>query len=761
MNEKRSKPMKKKTFVIWMTVGFLMLSGLFPSMVLAETPKEEKKKEILHPLRADVKPKIDGILDEDIWQGQPLEKPFSTYYPHYGESCPYKTQIWMTYDDKNLYFAFMCFDDEPKQIRTHISRRDWMFNDDWVGLSLDAMGTQQTAYAIFTNPSGTQADILDSTVTGSDVSADFVWESAGKVTDFGYQVEIAIPLRNIVYKSGKEVKMGILFWRNIPRLAIRASWPAAIPGGRVFAAHTPIIYKNLKKILRLELLPNVVYGSNQERLNPDHWKERNTFKEIGLAIRYGLTSSVNVDVTFNPDFSQVESDAYQVEVNQRYPLFYSEKRPFFMEGKEFFDFFTLPANPFNTYLELIVPQSFFPNALHTRRIMDPTWGAKLSGTIGKATFGILTIGDEQPGQPWDSGVNPNEGKNAFWGIARGKYSLGRDNYIGLFYSGREFAHQYNRVWGTDFFHRFASKYHKFRASFLHSTSSGDDPNQPELKSSNFNFMYDFTSDKVRLKASFEHIGTDFRLDTAYLTRTGINHGVAFAQYNYNPKSKALSWLKQLSPGITYQYLHDLYTNIDDSVLMVFLKGWYSMSAYSGMGYAFKKESWMGQTYDLKQAIIYGQIQLKDWLLVHGRFSWGDKIYYEGEPSLKGKGYDANFFIDIQPSERLYQHFASCHSNLVKDNEKKYNVDIFYSRTRYNINKYLFVRALFQYNNYQKKLMTDFLVSYRLAPGTVAHVGYGDIYENRGWENGAWVLRQGDMLTIKRSFFAKISYRWHL
>ncbi|NIM15787.1 MAG: hypothetical protein GTO45_27615, partial [Candidatus Aminicenantes bacterium] len=611
--------MKKKVFVMGMTILFLVLSGLWPFMVSADTPGE---KQVLHPLRVDVKPKIDGVLDEEIWQTRPLEKDFISYYPHIGEKFPYKTLVWMSYDRENLYFAFRCLDPEPEKIKTSITRRDSMFYDDWVGLSLDALGTKQTAWALFVNPNGIQGDILDSAVSGSDPSPDFVWESAGKVTDKGYQVEIGIPLRSIGFKTGREVKMGILFWRTVTRLGIRACWPQYIPGGKVFNTHIPIIYKDLKKPLKLELLPNIVYGSNQQRVNPQEWGEKDIFKGIGIGLKYGITSSITADVTINPDFSQVESDAFQVEVNQRYPLFYTEKRPFFMEGSDVFNFFTPP----------VILGTYFPTAVHTRQIMDPGWGAKLTGTAGKFALGILTAGDDQPGLPWEAGKNPHEGRQAFWGIARGKYSLGRDSYIGLFYSGREFADQYNRVFGTDMLYRFF-KTHLLQVSFLHSTSSHSDSfNTPDGNpgSSNFNLMYSHHTKNVWLDAAFEHIGTDFRMDSAFLKRTGINNGMFLFLYNYIPKSKKLHWINQFTTFFFFQYVHDLNTGMDDTYLMLSLEGHFSKSTYTGVHYFKNRESWMGKTFDLNQYYYFGHIQLTKWLHLDTVLWWGDNIYYAGD-----------------------------------------------------------------------------------------------------------------------------------
>ncbi|TKJ33480.1 hypothetical protein CEE39_03870 [bacterium (candidate division B38) B3_B38] len=435
----------KREFLFFLIIAQVFLYQSLEGVIFYAEQEIESDK-ILMPVRVSVPPKIDGSLDDEVWQSPPLAKEFISYFPLYGEVLAQKTVVWLAYDSKNLYFAFKCYDTEPDKIKTSITKRDNMFSDDWVGLSLDSMGNKQSAYDLCVNSNGIQGDNMRSAVGGEDVSPDFVWYSAGELTDEGYQAEISIPLKSIRFKSGQEVKMGILFWRRISRLGISGSWADIKPGYGLFNMQASVIYRDLKSPLNLELLPSFTYGRNDTRENPDSWGKTETFNDIGMGIKYGITSSVTADLTLNPDFSQVESDAFQVEVNRRYPIFYTEKRPFFMEGVDILYF-------------ALIPHGNMFTAVHTRRIVDPNWGAKLTGTLGKTSFGILAAGDQWPGLAWDGEVNPFEGKTAHFTIARGKYSLGGENYIGGLYSGREFAGGYNRVVGGDVMYRFLKNHH--------------------------------------------------------------------------------------------------------------------------------------------------------------------------------------------------------------------------------------------------------------------------------------------------------------
>ena len=153
--------------------------------------------------RAAQPPKIDGDLRDEVWSGAPLDiGDWLSYNPLYGEKAQQRTEVRIAYDDRNIYFGFHCFDSEPDKIRTTISRRDNVFNDDWIALSLDSAGTGQTAYHLFVNPSGIQMDALNTSASGEQFEADVVWDSAGKITNDGYIVEIRLPLQSIRFSGG-------------------------------------------------------------------------------------------------------------------------------------------------------------------------------------------------------------------------------------------------------------------------------------------------------------------------------------------------------------------------------------------------------------------------------------------------------------------------------------------------------------------------------------------------------------------------------
>lgn len=736
--------MKKKFFTAIGGLLILLLLGLGAFQLTAKPTEEEKEDETILGVNVDEKIKIDGMLDEKTWLTQPLKKKFITTTPSYGYELPMDTLVWVAYDKENLYFAFRCFDPEPDKIKTSITKRDNISGDDWVSVSVDAMGNGQLGYLLFVNPNGIQADGVTSSMhVDDDMAADFVWESAAKITKDGYDVEIRLPLNSIGFKSGKKVEMGMLFRRRISRLSYIGAWPEIKLNRWILTSDTKAQFKDLKKQLKLEILPALTHSSQSTRLTPDQWSKSVNDTEFGIGLKYGITSSTTAEITINPDFSQVESDALQVEVNQRYPLFYTEKRPFFMEGMGIFNFWTYVYG-------------FFPNAVYTRQIVNPGWGAKLTGNIGpKFSFGVLSAGDDT----WDTSVIPNKEKQAFFGIARGKLGFGKDNYVGFVYTGRTFSGQYNHLFGIDGSVRAAER-HWFRASYIYTASKDSSGNVIDSGDTGYgNFTYTYGSKSIIVISSIEHIGKDLRADAGYLQRNGVNVSRAGLYYNFYANQKKLPWLKVVTPYVGFDVTRDLRTHKDDVRINGVLSFYLIKDATIALTYQHLRENWKGQTFDMNACKAAGAIRLTNWLRLTGSFLWREGIYYYANPAFMGTGVGITFSADFQPSNKLNQNFSFTHSDLKKDGAKIYNVDILYSKTTYQFNKYFFLRALIQYNSYQEKLLTDFLASFTLIPGTVLHLGYGGMYERRDWVDNRWIPLEGELYNIKRSFFAKVSYLW--
>jgi len=726
-----------------LTLLFICL--IVPSLVYG-TPG----KDVIQAIRADEAPVIDGKLDDAVWQkNTTADGAFHTYNPMYGEKLPYRTIAWVANDNKYIYIAFHCLDEEPRKIKTSIGKRDSIFSDDWVGLMLDTFGNHQNAYEFFVNPSGIQGDLFNTSTTGEDSAPDWVWDSAGRITDDGYQVEIRIPLRSIRYNSGKNCKMGILFWRRISRMGISGSWPELPPGQRALQTHAPISFEGLSSQRKLEILPSFTYGRNTERTTPDQWGPADSVKNFGIGVKYGLTSSMTAEMTINPDFSQVESDSFQVLVNQRYPVFYSEKRPFFMESMGLFN---IAATGGDTNMRV---------AVHTRRIVDPDWGVKLTGDHGRTTFGVLATGDKWPGLSWDDEVNPNLGKNANFFIARGMVSLSNGSYVGGLYSGREFGGGYNRVAGTDAIFRIG-KNHSINASFLYSMSKDEDTSE-ETTGNLVSCTYSYGTKKLDIWTCLEQYSPDFRMDTAFYNRTGFRRATVYVGPQLYPNPDRLPWLKRINPFIFAYSLHDTVSGLDDHFFLAGLRFYCTRQAWLRLDWSTKQEGWADQLFHPSSASIRGNIQLTNQLRLGGNVSFGNRIYYDPDDPFIGKGLSGGFDFTLQPNQWFKQYLSYDHTDLTRssNNEEAYSVNIVNSQTTFQFNKYFFIRATARYDSYQKMLLTDFLASYTYIPGTVIHLGYGGIYERQEWQNNSWNKGIGSLTSTQRSLFFKVSYRWQL
>ena len=695
--------------------------------------------------RTEAPPQVDGSLEDAVWNGDPLDLgQWISYNPIYGEPGAFRTEVRITYDDRNLYFAFHCLDEEPEKIRTTISRRDSVFNDDWIGFSLDSNGTGQTAYHLFVNPSGVQMDALNTSSSGERFEADLVWDSAGKVTDDGYVVEVRLPLQSIRFNSGKEVRMGILFWRRISRTGVSVAWPDIPPGQWVFNRHSQLVFEDLNQPRLIEVLPSITQGIQQSRATPQSWKDADGTTDVGLSTKIGITSNITLDATINPDFSQVESDAFQVVVNQRFPIFYSEKRPFFMEGMGLFNIAGTGGD------------GNMRAGVHTRKIVNPSWGTKLTGTTGKMTFGLLSASDETPEDIGGRG-EAVAGRSKLFTIGRATYGLKESDYIGALVVDTEHAGRFNRVIGSDLSLRFTRR-QQISATVLSSrTGISGEPQKDGVAAQ---ASYNFSDRKYVFLWQVEHYDKEFQMDTGFYNRTGFTAGWAYTAVNFYPKDTSKAWLKRAFPFFWTKQGRDRIQDGRDRFFLTGMRFNFTrqgfLSVQQGIG---GREPWMGQQYKVGGINTFGSVQILRWLQLNGGAFKGSSIYYDRVNPFQGKSRSMNLGFTLQPSQRFNQNvgMSTVRFNRASDGEHIYTVNIVNLRTTYQFSRRFLIRAIEQFDSSRKRVLTDFLASYELVPGTVFHAGYGSLIEKRAFENGAFIANGGEYLTTSRGLFFKASY----
>jgi hypothetical protein len=735
-------------FVVALVIVVLAGSA---SNAAAQAPDTAEPKRVklarpeLRPVRADHSPAIDGILDDDVWQSSGLETgTWLSYNPLHGDTIPQTTRVWMAYDADYIYFAFQCDDPDPSGIKTSITRRDNIWSDDWVGVSLDALGTGQISYHLMVNPSGVQLDMLNSVAGGEDQSPDYVWDSAGRLNQSGYAVEMRLPLQTIRFRGGPQVRMGVLFWRRVSRSGVSVAWPALEPGKWVFEKHASLVFSDLQARLPRELIPSTTYSRNAVRDRPDSWGSADDDGEIGLSGKYGITSTITLDATINPDFSQVESDAFQVEVNQRFPIFFSEKRPFFMEGA---GIFKLAGEGSDNSLQ---------RAVHTRRIADPLFGAKLTGSAGRLTFGTLTALDQAPGRNLPEG-DPDAGKDQLFNVARANYSLGPSNYIGGLVLDSEFAGGFNRVAGADVSWRVNDTQ---RISGFLMTSRTRAPHEPDTKSGvGAQAGYEFSTRRLVLVGYGEHYDRGFEMQTAFINRVGITSGWGYAEYSFYPDKAKYPWIRRISAFSFTQGGRD--RNQGGNELLEVLgarfsftrQGFIRIDRFDGF------ETWAGQRFDRGNWRMMGNVQLYRWLFLNGQHFRGAAVFYDPEDPFQGKVRDSRASATLQPGGRFSQalEYRRVEFDRASTGDRVYDLDIVYSRTTYQFSRQFFIRAIAQWDSSRYRVLTDFLASYELRPGTVAYAGYGSLIEQRDFIDGDWVIGRGTYETSQRGLFFKASY----
>jgi len=696
-----------------------------------------EKLQPLKPLRTNTPPVIDGVLDDPVWTQAPSETGFITWRPDFGKDMHEKTVVYYAYDRENLYFAYRCYDREPSKIKASVSARDTITQDDWVCLNLDTFNDQQSLYALYVNPLGIQGD---SRFEGGveDYTIDVVWFSAGRIDAEGYAIEVRIPFKSIRYRQREPVEMGIIFERNISRLSESGTYPALAPErGFDFLTQTrPLHFTDIKHYTLLEILPAFTYGRtsliDQGSLRPEKAK-----RELSLTGKYGLTSQLILDGTINPDFSQVESDAGQVDFNLRYTLFYPEKRPFFLEGREKFN---LAATEDGNPLDSVV---------HTRTIVDPLFGFKLNGKVGRkdTIASIYALDELAPGSPEEY---------AHVTIARYKHALGDDSFIGGVWTGRFEGSRYNIVAGSDGYIRVnPSSFFSYQAlAALTKPAGGGD----EVEGHALNFLYYYQTRNHLFEVTFQDLGKDFMTETGYLTRNGLSRlKVGFLPMIY-PKSRLFLRIDPLFHTINirdkFSGLFETYNTFDLRLIM-------PRNTMLTAGGRYQTEVFLGRRFGRSGFRLIGSSQVTKQLSLNMRYVYGQKIRYVESP-YQGRGSDATLSATYLPSEKLNFGLALAYSNFIRsaDGTKEYDYTIIRSTNTYQVNKYLFFRAIVEYNSFYKRMMTDLLASFTYIPGTVIHLGYGSLYEKLEWRNGDYEPSDR-FLETRRGFFFKMSYLWRL
>lgn len=723
--------MKKFHLLNW---TLLILQLIFVYSIEAQEP--------LRPSKADKPPIIDGKLDDLIWQNALSVSEFKTFAPDFGKDGTEHTIAYAAYDSENLYFAFRCYDKEPAKIKSSVSSRDNIISDDWVCINLDSFNDHQSLYAFYINPLGIQADSRFA-AGQEDFSADFVWYSAGKLTPDGYNIEISIPLKSIRYAEGNPVTMSTFFERFISRFSEHDSYPELDPAkGMAFLTQmSPLIYDELKKTTLFELLPAFTY-SQKYNLSQSQLVKYEDKGEFSLTTKYGITSDLILDGTYNPDFSQIEADAGQVDVNLRYALYYPEKRPFFLEGNEIYNLAATQSSVVDPIRSIV----------HTRTIVNPLTGIKLSGKIGtNSRIALMYAMDEIPQD--ESAVY---GDYAHVPILRFKQALSGDSYIGGIFAGRETKNSNNNVLGIDGNIRLTEA-STIEWNGLYSNSKLA-TNPDKIGGHALGLNYNFDSRNLSYDFSVKDISEDFNVETGFITRTGIFGLTGMIRPKIYPAS---SKIQRIDLEAFSAQTNDKPSSLWETYNYFSATGFFLGSYNARVKYSYSTEIFGGEKFRTGglQFVVGGLIS--NIISFSGGYKRTNAIYYSQAP-FQGYSNQINAIMIYQISENVESYSSFIFSDFYRESNSEliYEYPIFRERLTYQHNKYLFFRGVVEYNKYKRQLLTDFLISFTYVPGTVIHLGYGSLYLKNEWNQYENRYTESQNFNeANRGFFFKMSYLW--
>ena len=670
---------------------------------------------------------IDGIFNESKWQNGIEFSNFKTYEPDIGLNASERTRVLVTNDSLNLYFAIICEDSEPDKIMANLTNRDNLKNDDSFTIEIDIEGSASSNIFFRANPLGIQEDGIISQNEEEDLNPDKIWYSKGVITDKGYQLEIAIPFQTLRFKWKPVVDIKMGFKRKIFRKSEIVVYPEYKPeiSNRLMQRET-LSVSNIKKQKVLEIIPSVTY-TNDEKLENGKWDTKQNKIEGGITGKIGLTSDLVLDLTYNPDFSQVESDAGQIDINLRNPLYFPEKRPFFQEGVELFNY---GARMWNVPLEHIV---------HTRNIADPIYGVKITGNLGKKYSIASIVSSDESSEQTDH-----------YQIFRLRRKFNDDNFLGITYTGKENTIAYNRLVGLDGLIRINGNNtigYNFFGSFTDDSTGFKSGN-------NFGVCYNFKNRFHDFSLGYSQTDKGFDTQVGYISRTGLQ--VIPIGYNGNFVLNS-SKIKKIGVWINSRQKRDMYSNKYEQWTYVGLELYFKNDSWMWSGKTFATEVFQNKTFETGN---YGggyYLQFSKHIYADGYISWGNKIYYDEVNPYQGYGWVADHSLLFTPTNQLKIKLSGNYANFHRSSDDKFIYDYTIARlhTTYQVNKYLFIRAVGEYNFYKDRLYSEFLISFTYIPGTVIQLGY-NLNAERNLMNENYI-RNDDLQVNRKLLFFKASY----
>ncbi len=714
---------------------------------------------------------------------------FSQREPHDGIAASQRTEVYLGYDEKHLFAVFVCFDSAPGAIHAHLNRRENVEEEDLVQIYLDTFLDRRRAYSFAVNALGVQRDAIWTETLGSDYSFDTVWDSSGTRTQAGYVVWIAIPFKSLRFPPRTEQRWGIVLQRTLPRGSEEAFWPRVSRQMRGFLTQEGEIagLRGISPGRNVQLIPYAVGQSYREldvrdSANPGYDSKR-LDGTGGLDAKAVVKDRFVVDATLNPDFSQVESDEPQLTANQRFDVYFPEKRPFFLENADFF------GGPSFTGKEL----SFYQPTIQyvfTRNIENPEFGIRLTGRQGPYSMGALVADDRGPGQSV-ANTAPEFGKRAHFAVARLQRDFGTSVSLGAFVTDREYDGGFNRVGGLD--ERFRMGTH-WLASLGGAMSTTRDPDATRRSGPAYDARIDYTDTHWEFGVEYHDVAPGFETDAGFFRRPDFRRVLGRTDYRFRPKSGAIrAWGPSLTTARSYDHGGH---RLDDFYMLGATVELPAQTALS-LGFGRLDETLRPQDFDaLRVNRAYPEpftyLVLRSTPVRQVSFDLfvapGGVINFDppkGVAPLLADETLLNATLTVRPLTSLVVDNTYLLDRLLdhQAHASTFTNHIVRSKWNYQFTRELSLRLILQYGavlsnpSYSslertKNLNADVLVAYLVHPGTALYLGYNSNFENvdpalclrlqGGFcdpEGPGLLRRSGPLQNDGHTFFIKLSYNF--
>lgn len=700
--------------------------------------------------------RIDGIIDDALWlEARRTELEIETF-PGENIKAPVRTEVFLAENGSHLFVAFRAHDPHPAQIRAYMRDRDSAYDDDHVGIVLDTFNDERFAFEFFVNPFGAQMDVTYDDVTrNEDDSWNAIWDSAGRITDEGYEVEIAVPLQQLRFpKSSKTQIWGVDLLRfyprsqrhriaNNPQDRSRDCYLCQLRKMRGFACADP--GRNLV------IAPTLTANSSATRADLSAPLRSGAIDlDPGLDVRWGVTPDLTLSTTLNPDFSQVEADVAVLSVNERFELFFPERRPFFLEGADYFD----------TRID----------AVFTRTVADPDFGAKLVGKLGSHNVGVFAARDTKtnllfPGAQGSTTDTTNDANNVL--VGRYRYDIGNGTTLGGLITARDGKAYTNFVAGIDGLHRLTGS---DSVSFQYLASSTEYPgdiatanDQPRsLDDSAASVSYDHRSRNWRGYLRYDDFGRDFRADLGFVPQVDFDRYIAGLRRIWYPGKR----FTRLNVGGDWDITHTQDGRLLEREIEASIWTQGPLQSFLEAGIGRRDRLYDDVLFDEIFSFFYGEVRPTGSLGLELFMRFGDEIDFDN--TRLGDILVLRPRIGLNLGKHLSLKIGHTMQRL---NEQETGANIFTAhlsdvRLTWQFSVRSFLRLVVQHQDIERNtalyvdtdtagrsrsLATQLLYSFKVNPQTVLFVGYSD-----AGEDGSTL---GRFTTTERTLFAKVGYAW--